>query len=180
MPRMTAAQAITLLDLFEAHGLRVWVDGGWGVDALLGRQTREHDDLDVVLEERDLPELLKVLRREGFRVLNRDYRPWNFVLAHLDGREVDLHVVVFDADGDGIYGPLEAGEKYPAASLTGTGSIGGREVICISPEWQWRFHTGYEWDDADRADMRLLCRQFGFDMPDDPTIPRWKENSPGP
>ena len=37
---MTPQRVLALLDLLE--GLAVWVDGGWGVDALVGRQTREH------------------------------------------------------------------------------------------------------------------------------------------
>lgn len=32
--------------------MRVWLDGGWGVDALLGRQTRPHDDMDIVIEQK--------------------------------------------------------------------------------------------------------------------------------
>lgn len=27
-------------------GIPIWLDGGWGVDALLEEQTRIHDDLD--------------------------------------------------------------------------------------------------------------------------------------
>lgn len=34
-----------MIDQLTAAGIRVWVDGGWGVDALVGRQTRHHDDL---------------------------------------------------------------------------------------------------------------------------------------
>src|SRR5438477_4113231 len=28
-------------------GCRFWLEGGWGVDALVGRQTRPHRDLDI-------------------------------------------------------------------------------------------------------------------------------------
>jgi lincosamide nucleotidyltransferase A/C/D/E len=38
-----------LADLTEA-GCSVWVAGGWGVDALVGRQTRSHRDLDLALD----------------------------------------------------------------------------------------------------------------------------------
>lgn len=31
---------------FEAASLPYWIDGGWGVDALLGEQTKQHSDLD--------------------------------------------------------------------------------------------------------------------------------------
>ncbi|MGH2757293.1 MAG: nucleotidyltransferase domain-containing protein, partial [Actinomycetota bacterium] len=172
--RNDAQDVLGLLELFERNDIAVWVDGGWGVDALLGEVTRPHGDLDIVIDERDLATTREVLVGEGFTVVIRDYRPWNFVMAHPDGREVDLHVVVFDDRGDGIYGPEFRGERYPAAALTGRGVIGGRRVRCISAEWQVRFHTGYEWDDNDRVDMEALCARFGFEMPGDPTIPRWK------
>jgi hypothetical protein len=45
-PVMTAEDALAPYDLFRSQGITVWLDGGWGVDALLGRQTRPHSDLD--------------------------------------------------------------------------------------------------------------------------------------
>ena len=42
--------------------------GGWGVDALLGAQTREHHDLDVLVLGEDLPALAEVFDDEGLVV----------------------------------------------------------------------------------------------------------------
>jgi lincosamide nucleotidyltransferase A/C/D/E len=44
IPDVTAV--LTALD--RAH-VRHWVAGGWGVAALVGRQTREHRDLDLAV-----------------------------------------------------------------------------------------------------------------------------------
>lgn len=52
---MSATQAAAILRDLEASGIRFWVRGGWGVDALLGRSTREHHDLDLLLRVDDLP-----------------------------------------------------------------------------------------------------------------------------
>lgn len=38
-----------LADLREAD-CRAWVAGGWGVDALVGGQTRPHRDLDLAID----------------------------------------------------------------------------------------------------------------------------------
>src|SRR5213082_2375944 len=53
---MTAARAREIVDRLEAVALPYSVSGGWGVDALLGRQTRPHLDLDIVVDA-SLPDL---------------------------------------------------------------------------------------------------------------------------
>jgi aminoglycoside-2''-adenylyltransferase len=83
-----------------------------------------------------------------------------------NGREVDFHVIVLDDQGNGLYGPTEKGEMYPSASLTGTGSINGRIVRCISPEWMVKFHSGYELREKDFRDVSALCRKFGLELPE--------------
>ncbi len=83
------------------------------------------------------------------------------------GHEVDFHVVVLDADGHGIYGPPEKGERYPAEALAGTGVVSGRRVRCITAEWLVRFHTGYAVDEEDWADVSALCERFGLTVPRD-------------
>lgn len=116
--------------------INIWIDGGWGVDALLGRQTRTHKDLDVTIQQKDIPSFLHLLEGKGHKEIKLDIaRPHNFVLADDCGREIDVHVVVLTDDGDGIYGPVENGEMYPAASLTANGKIGNIEVNCISPAY---------------------------------------------
>lgn len=78
---------------------------------------------------------------------------------------MDLHVVVFDKDGNGVYGPPEHGAVYPADSLTGQGTLGGHRVRCISPSWFVRFHVGYAIEDHDTRDVLALCARFGIAVP---------------
>ena len=42
------------------------MDGGWGIDALLGRQTRLHKDFDALVALEDLPALTHFLGGRGF------------------------------------------------------------------------------------------------------------------
>ena len=42
------------------------------------------------------------------------------------GSEIDFRVIVIDGHANGLYGDTEKGEMYPAALLTGTGSMNGR------------------------------------------------------
>jgi len=41
---VTAAQAIQIAEGLAAAEVRSWVMGGWGIDVLLGEQTRAHHD----------------------------------------------------------------------------------------------------------------------------------------
>jgi lincosamide nucleotidyltransferase A/C/D/E len=107
-----------------------------------------------------------MLENDGYGEIKLDIaRPHNVVLGNRRGHEIDVHVIVLDAQGDGIYGPNENGEMYPAASLTGTGTIAGEIVNCISPEWAVKFHSGYELKETDRKDVAALCERFGIDVP---------------
>jgi lincosamide nucleotidyltransferase A/C/D/E len=147
-------------------GIELWIDGGWGVDALLREQTRPHKDLDIAIRQKDVPALRRLLQARGYTDIKLgDARPWNFVLGDENGSEIDVHVIVLDDQGNGIYGPPEKAEMYPAASLTGTGSIDGEAVRCISPEWAVKFHSGYDLKDKDFRDVSALCSKFGIELP---------------
>jgi lincosamide nucleotidyltransferase A/C/D/E len=167
---MEAEVAVSLIDALEAAGVQVWVDGGWGVDALLARQTRAHDDLDLVVSLADVPKLKDVFAKLGFVALGGG-APMSFELLDSDGRQVDVHPVTFDDQGGGVY-LARSGEKwvYPAAGFKGTGSILGRKVQCLTPEVQVLCHTGYELDADDRADMHALHEKFGVELSQETTI----------
>ena len=82
------------------------------------------------------------------------------------GKEIDLHVIVLDEEGNGLYGPPERGEEmYPADALQGKGTVDGVPVRCISAEFQIRSHTGYEFSEADVKDVTALAHEFGLPIP---------------
>ena len=155
---------MSIYNSLERVGVRIWLDGGWGVDALLEYQTRDHNDLDIVIEQKDVRQLRDLFSH--FKEITLEIaRPHNFVLADEVGNEIDVHVIEIDQHGDGIYGPSADGEMYPAASLTGIGKIGGQGVRCVSAEWSLRFHSGYELKEKDYRDMSALCTKFNLELP---------------
>ena len=163
---MTQEDVCRFLGLAEQLGVAVWLDGGWAVDAWLGRQTRRHADLDIVVETGPGDRLSAALRSSGYSdVLRDDTSAWNFVLGDVAGRQVDFHVIELDRDGSGIYGPPERSVRFPAESLSGETDLCGRRVRAISPRWLVEFHTGYEPDNDDRADVLALCERFGIPIP---------------
>ena len=160
---LSGREVVFLVSAMERAGVRFWIDGGWGVDALVGRQTRPHDDLDVVVVSEDVGVLVDTLARLHFAVAE-DVRPTRLVLRDHVGRQVDVHPVEIDpVDGTGWQrGAMPDGSDaaYPAKEL-GTGEIEGRAVPCISPALQLEHHTGYEPTERDVADVALLRSTFG-------------------
>jgi lincosamide nucleotidyltransferase A/C/D/E len=163
---MNAIDVIDLYKALESLSIEIWIDGGWGVDALLSEQTRSHSDLDITIEQKDVPMLRQFLQKRGYRDIKlEEARAWNFVLGDESGREIDVHVIVLDDGGNGVYGPPESGEMYPADSLRGTGKIQGQTVRCISPEWMVKFHSGYQLKEKDFRDVSALCKKFDIELP---------------
>lgn len=70
---MEAHRVLRLLEMFDAAGVLCWVDG-WGVDALVGRQTREQGDLDLVVEAQGMSSAMRILTVNGYAVV-RDWLP---------------------------------------------------------------------------------------------------------
>ena len=157
-----------MLDALAARDVRAWLDGGWGVDALLGEQTREHEDVDVVVELRCINDLIAALTPLGF-VLSADHLPTRAVLRSSDGRQVDVHPVVFDAEGTGrqhAAAPDGDDAVYPAGGFC-EGRVLDRVVPCLSAEVQMNHHSGYAPRDRDRVDVGRLAVAFGLGKPTD-------------
>lgn len=165
---MNSTDVIQLYKLLQENEIDIWIDGGWGVDALLEKQIRPHKDLDIAIQEKDLAKFRELLEARGYKDIPRDDTvPHNFVLGDDQRREIDVHVIVLDKKGDGIYGPIENGQMYPASSLTGKGKIDGTEVRCISAEDMVKFKSGYELKEKDYQDVSALCEKFGIPLPEE-------------
>ena len=158
---MKAEGVIDFLQLCKDNNIDVVIDGGWGVDALLGTQTREHSDLDIAIPHKDVTKLRELLEEKGYVDIPRDdVRDCNFVLGDTDKNQIDIHSYTFDENGNNIFGV-----PYLPEHFTGLGVINGHSVKCISAEWMIRFHTGYELDENDFLDMSALSKAFGMQLP---------------
>ena len=150
------AQAVLVCSRLTDAGVRYWLAGGWGVDALFGRQTRSHRDLDLLVDARDEALTLEVLADLGYAV-ETDRRPVRVEVARPGSGWVDVHPVVFDAEGNGVQaGPDETEFHYPAEIFT-TGRLGGIVVGCVSAAAQRTAHEGYPPRPQDVHDLALLA-----------------------
>lgn len=157
---MTSDKALKLYNLFRENGIAVWIDGGWGVDALLGKQTRDHADLDIAVQRDDNMKLRELLEDSGYKKEPRfDSSECMYVMQNKAGDSVDIHAFAYDENGNNIYGI-----EYPFGSLAGTGMIGGQEVNCIDPAFMYRFKIGYEPKEKDLHDVRALSKKYGFEL----------------
>ncbi|MFD4034525.1 nucleotidyltransferase domain-containing protein [Streptomyces sp. NPDC058637] len=160
---MSRNDVLTILALLRGAGAGVVIAGGWGIDALLGEETREHRDLDLLHVREQEPVVVEALVSAGYTE-TLDWRPARFVLSHPSGLEIDLHPLEFAPDGSALQSSLDPAEpfRYPASCFV-TGTIGTTTVRCISAEQQVRFHQGYEPAERDVLDMARLKGRFGID-----------------
>jgi lincosamide nucleotidyltransferase A/C/D/E len=166
---MAPETACSLLAGLEAHDVRVGIGGGWAIDALLGRQTREHSDLDLWVEAPELEGLFVVFAELGVDRIHPwpGDRPWNFVLHDGATRRVDLHLYESLGDGRLRYGSVSAPFLFTTDDVSGRGEIAGRPVRCERPVFALANHTGYPARDVDRHDVPLLCARFGLEVPEE-------------
>jgi lincosamide nucleotidyltransferase A/C/D/E len=150
------ADVVEVLDALEVARVPVWVAGGWGVDLLVGRETRVHRDLDLLVDAAAHDVCLETLGALGYEV-ETDWLPIRVEVSAGNDRWVDVHPVRFDERGHGLQGE-RSGEhfEYPPESFT-FGRIGALSAGCLSAERQREGHEGYELRPQDRHDLALLA-----------------------
>ena len=140
---MHAADVAAVILALADAGVEVWVEGGWGVDALVGEETRPHKDVDLLVRPDDAEALVGWLEAHDFRLVAGE--PSAGLWRDDTGRGVDTRTTA----------TVEPGW------LTGTGTIGGVVVWCLTVEGQLALHEGYPPEAKDRHDVELLRRRFG-------------------
>ncbi len=172
---MPAEDVIFLYQLFTSATIAVWIIGGWGIDALLGEQTRMHKDLDVLVLMDDVARLLALLEGQNYSLAylweeNR-FMPDRqekeiataFVWRDGGGHEIDVHAMRLDDDGNGV--PMWIVDEallFRRQDLEAQGVIGDVRVRCISPQMQLAYHTGYELPESHLRDMERIRAKFGI------------------
>jgi lincosamide nucleotidyltransferase A/C/D/E len=156
---MPESRVLAVLDLLAEADVQVWVAGGWGIDALVGRQTRRHDDLDLVIS--NAPEeylrLEAALTRDGFRAEKPEFNaglpmPWRHAW-HDDGHCIEVMPVPLGEPPFGM--PLNQAAP-PAEPPFDHGRIGGQPVLCLAARLQIALHKGYPTRRIDISDLELL------------------------
>jgi hypothetical protein len=129
------------------HPAPWWIAGGWAIDLHLGRETRPHADIDVLVLRADLPAIRHRLRDWDLHAADPpgQLRPWDTV-EPLPERVHDvwcrptpedpwrLQLMIDDAvHGDWVY-RRDPQIRRAVADLSGPASMPGRPVL--APEIQ--------------------------------------------
>ena len=133
----TKDDIMTVIDILENAEITYWIDGGWGVDILAGKQTRDHRDIDINFDSRYTEKLLHILFEYGY---------------------LDIHPFVLHEDGTAKQASLEGDWYQFDKDLFGSSVFEGRTIPCISVKGQKLFYSGYELRDKDRHDILILER----------------------
>ena len=92
---------VRVLDRLDEDGVPLCVAGGWGVDALVGRPSRDHRDLDLLIDAAAFDAAVDTLAGLGY-VPETDWLPVRLEVAAAGRGWVDLHPVEVAADGHGV------------------------------------------------------------------------------
>lgn len=163
MVTVRAPDVLVVVTALRHAGVDAWLAGGWAVDAIVGKETRRHGDLDLLVSEDSLDGVATCLTGLGYRLfLQQDFgsgqwMPIRLLFRDPLGRSVDVHPVRL-AEGalQAVHGPAD--RSLPLAESLAVGRLDGQEVACLSPSAQLAFKSGYEWDGDDVRDAVLLRR----------------------
>lgn len=167
--RIDLSELHRILDALEEVGIDAWLAGGWGVDALVERETRPHSDVDMCLRVADAERASGALRSIGYRcTATREAGgpsfPVRAVYRDERGRTIDVLLVrgTDDPDIDTLTG-LEL-PQLDDRDVT-VGRLGGRAVGCLSVGKQIDSHLGYAPSRRDRLDLEVLEAAFDAELP---------------
>ncbi|MFR8519703.1 MAG: nucleotidyltransferase domain-containing protein, partial [Emergencia timonensis] len=151
----TKEDLMTVIGILENAGITYWIDGGWGVDILAGKQTRTHRDIDINFDAQYTEKLLNLLLECGYEV-DTDWEPVRIELYSEKYGYLDIHPFVLNKDGTAKQADLEGGWYEFEKDLFGNAVFEGKTIPCISVKGQKIFHSGYDLRDKDKHDILIL------------------------
>jgi phosphorylcholine metabolism protein LicD len=77
------------IHLCENAHISYWVVGGFAVDAKKGKISREHEDIDLCIHEKNIDECLKLFCKNGFRITKEGMK----YVFYKSGAKIDIFVL---------------------------------------------------------------------------------------
>ena len=124
-----------LLSVLDELSAKYWVEGGWGIDILLGKQTRAHRDLDVDMDAHFVEQFLEKLCERGYEIV-AEQRPTRIELYRRLHGYIDVHPLILMDIGGAKQANPAGGWFELAAAWFGSAQFEGRQIPCITAEGQ--------------------------------------------
>jgi hypothetical protein len=155
-----------VVNVLGAAGISAWLFGGWGLDARIGRVTREHGDVEFWVERLDAGRSKAVLTGAGATALATQ-PPEEACEFTWDG--VDFSTAYFDRQPDGSFSqPLGRWSDWlfpPGSFGDEPGMLDGAPVLVMSvagmlamKEQYPGLRNGGPWRQKDIDDIKVLRR----------------------
>jgi hypothetical protein len=153
-----------VVNALDAAGISAWLFGGWGLDARIGRITREHGDIEFWVERTDAGRSRAVLVEAGATALATQ-PPEEACEFTWDG--ADFSTAYFDRRPDGTFSQPEGRWSdwlFPPGSFSDEpGTLDGMPVLAMSAagmlamkEQYPRLRNGGPWRPKDIDDIKVL------------------------
>jgi len=152
---VTQDDLLKVIKIMDASDIRYWLDGGWGVDVLAGKQSREHRDVDIDFDATHTKKLLELLKYHGYEI-ETDQAPARIELYSEQLGYIDVHPFVLNDDGTSKQADLAGGWYEFEADYFGNAIFENKNIPCISVKGQKIFHSGYELREVDKHDIEII------------------------
>ncbi len=190
-PHFELDELLKVCSELNRQKLRYWVTSGWGLDVLVGCETRRHSNLNLALDRfsENLPSAVAVLNRLGYErkrmrkkaLVGTVWFPDTETFVDSDGRHVEVHSISWDvlAVADSMLGSPSASSLQSNRSeasftpgliekCTQIGSLKGAPIPTLSVAAQQLFrlgYTGFRPKDTHSNDLiRILTRRNEWDI----------------
>jgi hypothetical protein len=153
-----------VMNALRAVDISAWLFGGWGLDARIGRITREHGDIEFWLESIDAERSKAVLVGIGATALTTQ-PPTESCEFIWDG--VDFSTAYFDRQPDGsfsqprgrwsdwLFPPGSFGDEPGTLSGTPVPAMSVSGMLAMKEQFP-RLHNGRPWRQKDIDDLKIL------------------------
>ena len=123
-------------DLLGAASIPHWLDGGWGLDFLLGRVTGLHDDIDWKIWKKDAAEVAGLLEKTGYRTQKVRHPEEHIGFWRFD-QYVSFTLNEIDQEGRAVTSGRWRDWPWPEAAFSaGPGQLDGLVCPVVSAEAQ--------------------------------------------
>jgi len=167
-PAMGLRDVLEVAQALQEEDLKFWFAGGWGIDVLLGSQSRNHLDLDIVVDDysRDQTRVTRALSKLGYLRaeprIGGVWMPSVVALSDWSGRRIELMEVDWRrfAANSGHATEEEGVISSDAlrAIAFSEGVIGDQKLPCLSRKAQLLFHSDFILAEKQRRDLDVLKR----------------------